>query len=78
MRSGDEEQCKQELSQLFDTLKTFTDMSLVVTLCVNSPFPQLSDLLSFIRNQYGFIRVLIVSLERSPKEIVQSIQNNET
>lgn len=51
-------------------------MSLVVTLCVNRPYPKLDALLSFMRDQFGFIRVIIISTERSPKDLVQSVQSS--
>lgn len=50
----------------------------MVTLCVNRPYPTLSDLLKFIREQNGFIRLLVISMERSPKELVESLQETNS
>jgi len=68
------QECKLELLNLFQTLKSFSDIQLMVTLCLNRPFPNLKQLLEFIREQHGFIRILILSTERSPKEIVSCLQ----
>ncbi len=60
----------------------------MVTLCVSRPYPDMSDLLRFMREQFGFIRVIVVSMERcrdfieisgcmtrcrSPKELVKTL-----
>lgn len=46
---------------------------MMLTLCVNRPYPKLDDLLQFIRTQTGFIRVCVISMERSPRELVDSL-----
>lgn len=48
-------------------------IQLVVTLCLNPPYPHLKDILSFIRAQHGFIRLCVLSMERSPKELLDSL-----
>lgn len=77
LRQGDEQQCKMEMTNLFDYLREFTNMQLMVTICVNRPYPDLGDLLSFIREQCGFIRVLVISMERSPKELTISLREEQ-
>lgn len=53
--------------------KGFSEMQLMVTLCVCRPYPNISDLLRFMREQIGFIRVIVISLERSPKEMMREL-----
>eukprot|EP01114_Cavostelium_apophysatum_P006730 TRINITY_DN18172_c0_g1_i1.p1 TRINITY_DN18172_c0_g1~~TRINITY_DN18172_c0_g1_i1.p1 ORF type:complete len:331 (-),score=47.96 TRINITY_DN18172_c0_g1_i1:458-1378(-) len=77
LRQGDEDQCKQELLTLFSYLKAFSGIQLMVTLCLSRPYPSLNDLLRFIREQHGFIRLVVISMERSPKEIVETLPKSK-
>jgi hypothetical protein len=76
LKEGDEEQCIAELTRLFRELKAFSGLSMAVTLCVSPPFPRLERLLKFIRQEYGFIRLVTISFERSPAALVESIQRS--
>ena len=74
VRQGDEAQCEQELSFVLSSLRDFTDIHLVVTLLIERPFPRLDSLLAFLRKQSGFVRFVILSLQRSPGELVKSME----
>ncbi|PRP80922.1 hypothetical protein PROFUN_11363 [Planoprotostelium fungivorum] len=74
LKADDEKRCQEELTQLFSVLKGFSDMQLMVTLCVSRPYPDMSSLLRFLREQYGFIRIIVVSME-SCEEIEKKLEN---
>eukprot|EP01116_Phalansterium_solitarium_P001763 TRINITY_DN11581_c0_g1_i1.p1 TRINITY_DN11581_c0_g1~~TRINITY_DN11581_c0_g1_i1.p1 ORF type:complete len:422 (+),score=103.88 TRINITY_DN11581_c0_g1_i1:59-1324(+) len=73
LRRGDEEQCKQELIELFKHLKAFSGVQLMVTLCISRPYADLTQLLNFMRDQCGFIRLILISMERSPNDLLSSL-----
>jgi hypothetical protein len=50
---------------------------MMMTLVVSKPFPNLSNILAFVREQYGFIRLLVLSFERSPKELIEDLQKKK-
>jgi hypothetical protein len=51
-------------------------MQLMVTLSVCRPYPSLSEIIKFMRNQYGFIRLIVISMERSLKELANCLEHN--
>jgi len=77
LKQGDEQLCMEELLNLFQELKAYAGIQLMVTLCLSRPYPTLNDLLRFMREQYGFIRMVVISMERSPKELVESLAKND-
>lgn len=48
---------------------------MIATFCINKPYPNLTAILSYLRDLYGFVRMIIISMERSPKELLESLQN---
>eukprot|EP01119_Soliformovum_irregulare_P025878 TRINITY_DN9697_c0_g1_i2.p1 TRINITY_DN9697_c0_g1~~TRINITY_DN9697_c0_g1_i2.p1 ORF type:complete len:329 (-),score=54.43 TRINITY_DN9697_c0_g1_i2:6-905(-) len=70
---GNEGECQSELTQLFQHLKSFTNIQMMVTVSLNRPYPSLKSLMRFIREQVGFIRVFVISMERSPKQLLHSL-----
>lgn len=77
LREGDEERCKNELLNLFQYLKSFSGIQLMVTFCVSKPFPNLQQILSFVRQEIGFIRLIVISMERSPKTMIDSLKERK-
>lgn len=45
----------------------------MVTICLTRPYPTLNELLKYIREQTGFIRLVVISMERSPKELIETL-----
>ena len=78
VRAGDEAQCEQELGFLLSSLRDFTDIHLVVTLLIERPFPRLDSILQFLRRQTGFVRFIVLSLQRSPGELIKSMEERLT
>lgn len=77
LREGDEEQCESELTNLFQYLKSFTGIQLMVTFCVCKPYPNLKRIISFVRQEIGFIRLVVLSMERSPKYLIDSLKQRQ-
>jgi hypothetical protein len=73
LRAGDEALCLKELKELLSALQIVSDMKMVVTISLELPLPNISELLAFIRQQRGFIKLIEFSLERSPRQIMDSI-----
>jgi hypothetical protein len=74
LRRGDESQCEEELQRVIRSVEEFVNIQLVVTLVVSRPFPRLNELLALLRAEYKLVRLVVVSLERPPKQIVASSQ----
>jgi hypothetical protein len=74
LRRGDEEQCREEIIKLIDSIQEFSDIQLVITLSVSRPFPALKELLSILRKESKTVRFVIIALERPPKQILRSAQ----
>eukprot|EP01127_Copromyxa_protea_P018534 TRINITY_DN5859_c0_g1_i1.p1 TRINITY_DN5859_c0_g1~~TRINITY_DN5859_c0_g1_i1.p1 ORF type:complete len:487 (-),score=64.89 TRINITY_DN5859_c0_g1_i1:83-1336(-) len=74
---GEEKRCIDEFSQTFVALKSFDGLRFVVSVSVSSPLPDMSSILAFLRVQRGFIRFVEISVERSPTEILDSINRTQ-
>lgn len=86
---GEEKKCIDEFAQTFVTLKvfffsapnltsqSFNGLRFVVSVSISNPIPDLSSILAFLRVQRGFIRFVELSLERSPREILDSVNQTQ-
>jgi len=73
MKKGEEKIALDELMQAFAPMKAFTDMKMLVSIYLEKPLPDLSSLIAFLRLQKGFIKVVELVIERSPKNIFSGL-----
>eukprot|EP00698_Gefionella_okellyi_P013133 TRINITY_DN3582_c0_g1_i1.p1 TRINITY_DN3582_c0_g1~~TRINITY_DN3582_c0_g1_i1.p1 ORF type:complete len:509 (-),score=102.28 TRINITY_DN3582_c0_g1_i1:437-1963(-) len=73
VRPGDEAQCLRELQELLSALKAIEGIQVIVTLSLERPFPRLDSILQLLRSEHGYVKFIQLSLERSPKKIIQSL-----
>eukprot|EP00026_Physarum_polycephalum_P001502 Phypoly_transcript_01504.p2 GENE.Phypoly_transcript_01504~~Phypoly_transcript_01504.p2 ORF type:complete len:519 (+),score=76.70 Phypoly_transcript_01504:1781-3337(+) len=73
LRRGDEGLCKQEIQKLLAQLETFKGIQAVVTIGVERPFADLRGILELLRSRYSLIRIVVVSYERGPKDLVATL-----
>ena len=67
---GEEEQFILEMDYLLSLVKGISDLELVLSLSLEPPYPDTMRLLQYIKSQKGYIRFVLLSRERSPKEIL--------
>jgi hypothetical protein len=72
---GQEKECMDEFMQTTIALKSFAGCQLIVSISMESPIPDLSSILAYLRVQRGFIRFIEIIIERSTKHIMESISN---
>jgi len=78
LKKGDESQCMEEFTRTFRALKSFSGLKLVISLAIELPLPDLTDILTYLRRQHGFVQFIEIILERSPQELLYSIENGST
>lgn len=69
VEKGDETQAIRELRTCLRELSKISNLRLVVCLGVSRPMPDLSSLLSFLRDSKGIVPMIILSMERSASEL---------
>lgn len=62
----------QELTDLLEGLRaSISDMQVMLVLCLDRPFPNLNKIMHLVLQYAGFVRFVVVSLDRSPRAILQ-------
>ena len=54
-------------------LESIQGVQVMLTLVVDRPLPKLDAIISELRSQRGFLRVLVISSERSPNDIAAAL-----
>ncbi|KAK5578041.1 hypothetical protein RB653_002992 [Dictyostelium firmibasis] len=78
LKQGDESTFIRDINQLLVVLREYSDMQCVVTIALERKFANLTDILRLLRKSNDVIRFIILSLERPPKQLVETltIHNN--
>lgn len=75
IRQGDEKTAEEEITALLTTLKEFAGIKVVVTLSLQSPWPNIMPLLNVLRHDFrGLVRMIEMTLERSPSVMVEGVK----
>jgi hypothetical protein len=75
IRQGDEENAQSEIFELLKSLKEFAGIKIVVSISIQKPWPNLTPLLNLLRKDFvGLVRLIELTLERSPSVMVESVQ----
>lgn len=75
IRTGDEKTAETEITSLLTILKEFAGIKVVVSLSVQSPWPNLMPLLNTLRHDFrGLVRMIELTLERSPSVMVEGVK----
>ena len=73
-----EQECVEELSELLNVLKTeISEMQAILQLSVDRPYPNLERIFSFIFQNKAIIRFVIISSDRSPRNLVETLANDD-
>eukprot|EP00736_Rhodelphis_marinus_P005479 Rmarinus@m.8947 len=78
VRHGDEAASEMELRRMVKSLRSLSDMEVLVTLCVEHPLPDIRGLLSFLRTSSDVVKFVVFNLERSPTSLVRTLRTNRT
>ncbi|EAL68761.1 hypothetical protein DDB_G0277151 [Dictyostelium discoideum AX4] len=73
LKQGDELIFIKEINQLLNVLREYSDMQCVVTVALERKFANLTDVLKLLRKSNDVIRFIILSLERPPKQLVETL-----
>eukprot|EP00696_Hemimastix_kukwesjijk_P017592 gnl/Hemi2/6275_TR2153_c0_g1_i1.p1 gnl/Hemi2/6275_TR2153_c0_g1~~gnl/Hemi2/6275_TR2153_c0_g1_i1.p1 ORF type:complete len:458 (-),score=70.27 gnl/Hemi2/6275_TR2153_c0_g1_i1:75-1448(-) len=76
LRTGDEALCVRELTDMFTVLRQIQQLHVVLVLCVEPPFPDLTSILGLLRANRGLVQYIVLSLERAPRTIMDTLQGN--
>ncbi|EGG14018.1 hypothetical protein DFA_11780 [Cavenderia fasciculata] len=74
LKRGDEDLFAKDLNALLQVLSQYNGIQAVITIAVERPFANLSSILHLLRSKNELIRFIILSLERPPKDLYQSLQ----
>jgi hypothetical protein len=75
---GREASSAKELKHAHDTLKAIRNLQVIVRLVLSRPFPDLSDILKYLRfEMVGFTRFIILEMERTPAQIMKQFRPSE-
>jgi hypothetical protein len=75
LQQGEEERCLEDLKRLTEAIQQFKGLPLMVSLILQqNPLPNLKPILSYLRQLNGFVRFIVLSLERPPLDMVKSLQ----
>lgn len=78
LRKGDERQCMDDIDQVLLSMKEFVGIKVIITLSIEYPFPSLSEILANLRKHSGFVKLIEITLERSPSKIVESVNTSKS
>lgn len=70
---GEEESFIAEMTYLISLVRDISDLELVLSLSLESPYPDMMKILQFIKSQKGVIRFILLSRERSPRDILHRL-----
>jgi hypothetical protein len=71
---GEEPAALAQLRTLLDTIAQFRGIRVIVSLLVSAPLPDLTDVLRLLRARFGFVRAIILSIERPADAIVAAAE----
>ncbi|GAM29321.1 hypothetical protein SAMD00019534_124970 [Acytostelium subglobosum LB1] len=74
LKQGDEELFIKDMHRLLAILGQYNGIQAVITVALERKFANLHSILELLRSKNEVIRIIILSLERPPKEIVSSLQ----
>eukprot|EP00299_Pterocystis_sp_00344_P009477 c4003_g1_i1.p1 GENE.c4003_g1_i1~~c4003_g1_i1.p1 ORF type:complete len:489 (+),score=109.96 c4003_g1_i1:48-1469(+) len=69
VRSGEEQICRDQLLQTIAAMKSFKHMEMAVSINIDKPYPNMSEVFSILRAHPSLIRVVILENERSSSEM---------
>jgi len=69
---GNESDFLSEMNMLLESLKRFKGLQVVVSIGIEPPFPNLSEVFVLFKRETKMIRSIIISLERSSKKLLKS------
>lgn len=78
LKAGEEDTCVSELEKLIETLQKYEGIQMMCSIAVDRPFPDLSKLLELFKMHPSLIRIVLFSLERSPKQLLECLKNPPT
>ena len=67
---GEESQFISEMDYLVSIIRGISDLELVLSLSVESPFPDLGRVLEYVKTLKGVVRFVLLQRERSPRDIL--------
>eukprot|EP01133_Synstelium_polycarpum_P016619 gene16619-19742_t len=73
IKRGDESIFVKDMHRLLAVLGEYQGIQAVITIALERKFADLSMILSLLRSKNDVIRFIVLSMERPPKEIVQSL-----
>lgn len=73
LRKDDEHLCYQEMTQLLRVLQEFQGIKTVFSISIETPWPDLKNILALLRSHRGLIKVVELQLERSPRRMVETV-----
>ncbi|EGC36586.1 hypothetical protein DICPUDRAFT_31657 [Dictyostelium purpureum] len=74
LKRGDENHFIRDINNLLNVLREYSDIQCVVTIAMERKFANLGEILSLLRKNNTLIRFIVLSLERPPKELVESLK----
>jgi len=75
IRAQDEELCIKEINDLMSVLSQFAGISVIISLSVEVPFPNLTDVISFLRDYSQVVKMIEIIPHRTPSHILTSVEN---